>query len=84
MPRPPTFNPITKFTSTFAIQGRIEDHPLDVTDPDYEYAEVYEFDVSQVEPLLGRTLQRRQRSSGGEYAGTAINQAFIGTCTGAP
>ena len=56
--------PDDKLREYLAARG-IEDYPIDTTDPDYEYAEVHQFDVGQVEPLLAAPHRRRQRPPGG-------------------
>ncbi|NLN17282.1 MAG: 3-isopropylmalate dehydratase large subunit [Firmicutes bacterium] len=73
--------PDDKLREYLAARG-IEDYPIDTTDPDYEYAEVHQFDVGQVEPLLAAPHSVDNVHPVGDYAGTAIDQAFIGTCTG--
>ncbi|NMB16482.1 MAG: 3-isopropylmalate dehydratase large subunit [Firmicutes bacterium] len=73
--------PDGKVRAYLAERG-IKDYPVYTTDPDYEYAEVHEFDVGEVEPLLAAPHSVDNVHPVGDYAGKAVNQAFIGTCTG--
>jgi 3-isopropylmalate/(R)-2-methylmalate dehydratase large subunit len=51
-----------------------------VSDPDATYAQVYEFDVSDLVPQVVPPPERYHVHPVSEYAGTAVNRGFVGTC----
>jgi 3-isopropylmalate/(R)-2-methylmalate dehydratase large subunit len=50
-------------------------------DPDAHYAAEYRYDVSELEPLVACPDSPDNVKPVSEVAGTAVQQAFIGTCT---
>jgi 3-isopropylmalate/(R)-2-methylmalate dehydratase large subunit len=50
-------------------------------DPDAEYAAVYHYDVSALEPMIACPDSPDNVKPLSEVAGTPVQQAFIGTCT---
>ncbi|MBT8370263.1 MAG: 3-isopropylmalate dehydratase large subunit [Deltaproteobacteria bacterium] len=50
-------------------------------DPDAEYVEVIELDISRLEPLVTFGFKPENVRSVKEMEGTEINQVFIGSCT---
>jgi 3-isopropylmalate/(R)-2-methylmalate dehydratase large subunit len=50
-------------------------------DPEAEYARILEYDVSCLEPQVAKPHRVDNVASIGEVAGTAIQQAVLGTCT---
>lgn len=57
------------------------DFEVVLPDKDAEYAAVYEFDVSEIEPTVAIPHSPGNAKPVKEVEGTKINQAFIGTCT---
>ncbi len=51
------------------------------SDPDAEYEEVFDFDMSNLEPQVAKPHNVDNVTDVSEVEGTEINQAFIGTCT---
>lgn len=51
------------------------------SDPDAEYEEVYEIDISEVSPKVSRPDKIDDVVPIEEVAGTEINKVFVGTCT---
>jgi aconitate hydratase len=62
-------------------QGREKDWSELKADPDAEYAEVIELDLSEVEPLTARPHSPDNVVPVKELAGTKIHQACVGSCT---
>jgi len=64
------------------IEGRVksEYEPI-YPDPDAHYEKTYKFDVSELEPQVAAPHTVDNVYPVGEYEGTKINQALIGTCT---
>lgn len=52
------------------------------TDPGFQYAAEHTFDVTGMTPQIAAPHSVDNVSSIAKYAGTPINQAFLGTCTG--
>ncbi|MCL6473172.1 MAG: 3-isopropylmalate dehydratase large subunit [Firmicutes bacterium] len=52
-----------------------------VADPDATYEEVFEIDVSELEPTISCPHTVDNTKTVGEVAGTKIDQVLIGTCT---
>jgi len=52
-------------------------------DPDAEYLAVHEFDAAALEPQVAAPHSPANSGPVGDYAGTAIDQAYIGACVGA-
>lgn len=59
-------------------------HPYEIftSDPGYKYAAEHTFDVSALKPQAAAPHSVDNVSDIVEFAGTPINQAFLGTCTG--
>jgi homoaconitase/3-isopropylmalate dehydratase large subunit len=50
------------------------------SDPDAEYAKIYDYDLSDLEPQVVPPPKRWTVDPVGKFASVAINRAFIGTC----
>jgi len=62
--------------------GRAEREPVYVeSDPDAEYAEVFEWDASAIEPQVAAPSLPSNSRPVGEFEGTRIDQVVIGSCT---
>ncbi len=62
--------------------GRAEREPVYVeSDPDAEYAQVFEWDVSAIEPQVAAPSLPSNSKAVGEFKGTKIDQVVIGSCT---
>lgn len=60
------------------VKGDIE--PI-LPDPDAEYAEVFDFDLSALKPMVALPHNPSNGKFAEEVAGTKIQQAFLGSCT---
>ncbi len=58
------------------------DFTLDETDPGFAYSEDHHFDVTQLPPQLACPSNVDNVAGVEEVAGVAIDQAFVGSCTG--
>lgn len=69
---------------TFAyLKGKgITDYAVYETDPDYVYLAEHRFDVSSLEPQIAEPDSVDNVFPLSHSAGTKIDQAFLGTCTG--
>lgn len=64
------------------LKGRAtRDFTVVKNDPDAEFSEIYEVDVSQIEPMVACPHHQANSKPAREVAGTKINQAIVGTCT---
>lgn len=52
------------------------------TDPDYQYAADLTYDVSAFEPQVAAPFSVDNVSDLSKFAGTPVNQAYLGSCTG--
>lgn len=68
-------------TRAFLRQRGREDGLYAVSDPDAEYAAIYEFDVSQFEPFIAVPFLPENVKPVSEIAGLEIHQVVIGMCT---
>ena len=65
------------------VAGRkVEPFEIPETDPDFQYHEIYRFDIQGMPPQLAAPHSVDNVIPLGEAAGTKIHQAFIGSCTG--
>ncbi|MBQ6925646.1 MAG: aconitate hydratase, partial [Kiritimatiellae bacterium] len=64
-----------------AAQGREADWSPLAPDPDAEYDEVFEIDLSALEPLAAAPHSPGNVVSVASLAGTKVNQVMIGSCT---
>jgi len=63
-------------------EGRAERQPVYVeSDPDAEYAQVFEWDASAIEPQVAAPSLPSNSAAVGEFKGTKIDQVVIGSCT---
>ncbi len=63
------------------LQERADDFREIAPDPDAEYEEVIEIDLSAVEPLIAKPHNPDNVVSVGELAGLDVDQVCIGSCT---
>ncbi|OYT63227.1 3-isopropylmalate dehydratase large subunit [Methanosarcinales archaeon ex4484_138] len=68
-------------THTYLAGRASGEYTLVQADSDAEYVDEYEFDVSDLEPLVARPHSVDNTCVVGSVAGTPIDQVFIGTCT---
>ena len=62
--------------------GRAEREPVYVeSDPDADYAQVFEWDGSAIEPQVAAPPLPSNARAVGEFKGTTIDQVVIGSCT---
>jgi 3-isopropylmalate/(R)-2-methylmalate dehydratase large subunit len=65
------------------IDNRVDhDYTVYETDPDFEYDEIYEFDVSKLEQVTAAPHSIDNVINVKEAGDVKIDQVFIGTCTG--
>ncbi len=71
-----------EITLAFLKEKVKHDYEIFTTDPGYKYAAEHTFDVSRLKPQVAAPHSVDNVSDIGEFVGTKINQAFLGTCTG--
>jgi homoaconitate hydratase family protein len=59
-----------------------KDYTVYDTDPDYAYCAKHLFDVSQITPQVAAPFSVDNVAPVTAYAGTPVQQAYLGTCTG--
>ncbi|MDY3868293.1 MAG: 3-isopropylmalate dehydratase large subunit [Pyramidobacter sp.] len=69
-------------TFEFLKEKGITDYTVYETDPDYVYLAERQFDVSALEPQIAEPASVDNVFPLSHSAGTKIDQAFLGTCTG--
>lgn len=69
-------------TFDYLREKGVEHFETVTTDPDFVYAGQYNFDVSDLVPQVAAPHSVDNVFPLEEYAGTKINQAYLGTCTG--
>lgn len=69
-------------TMTFVRNRNISDYMVHYTDSDYIYAAEHTYDVTSLKPQVAAPYSVDNVYDLSEYAGTRIDQAFLGTCTG--
>ncbi len=52
-------------------------------DPDAQYAKTYEYDASEIEPVVAKPFSPENVSVARELSSTPLDKAYIGSCTGA-
>ncbi len=62
-------------------EAALKDYSKWIDDDDAEYEKVYEFDLSDLEPLCTINYKPDNVKKISEMAGTAVNQVYIGSCT---
>lgn len=62
-------------------EAALKDFSKWIDDDDAEYEKVYEFDLSDLEPLCTINYKPDNVKKISEMAGTAVNQVYIGSCT---
>src|SRR6266446_4375388 len=67
--------------SYFALSGREKDWQPLAADPDAEYDEQIELDLSALEPLVALPSSPDKVVPVGEVEGTALEQVMVGSCT---
>ncbi len=67
------------------IRERKPDAKFDmlVSDEDANYHEVYEYDVSKLEPIVAKPYSPANTATAREVSNVEIDKAYIGSCTGA-
>lgn len=62
-------------------EAALEDYSKWISDADAEYTDVYEFDVTELEPQVTFGFKPDQVKPVSEMEGTKIDQIYIGSCT---
>ncbi len=52
-------------------------------DPDAQYSKVYEYDASELEPIVAKPFSPENVTVARELSSTPLDKAYIGSCTGA-
>jgi len=68
-------------THTFLKGRAVEEYTPVYADSNAKYVSEYEYDISDLEPLIARPHSVDNTCVVGDVAGTSIDQVFIGTCT---
>ncbi len=74
------FEPDTTTAAWLRAMGRA-DYPLFTDDPDAEYEQQLSYDVSRLAPQVAAPHSVDNVGDISRYAGTAINELFLGACT---
>lgn len=64
-----------------SIEDAVKDFSTWISDADAVYEKVYEYDLSNLEPLSTFGYKPDQVKTVGEMAGTRVDQVYIGSCT---
>lgn len=64
-----------------SIEDAVKDFSSWISDADAVYEKVYEYDLSNLEPLSTFGYKPDQVKTVGEMAGTRVDQVYIGSCT---
>lgn len=65
------------------LKGKVNhDYEVFTTDPGYQYAAEHTFDVSELTAQIAAPHSVDNVKPVGEFIGTPVQQAFLGTCTG--
>ncbi len=71
-----------EITMEYLKEHGITDYTIYETDPDFVYDADLTFDVSEIRPQVAVPFSVDNVSDLADYAGTPINQAYLGSCTG--
>ncbi|MEO9310155.1 MAG: 3-isopropylmalate dehydratase large subunit [Nitrososphaera sp.] len=74
--------PDEKTFDYLAQRGATEYNPV-YDDKDAEYAKVYEYEGSELEPLVAKPYSPENVVPVGDVAGVPLDKSYIGSCTGA-
>ena len=80
---PPDVRTVDYVRSRQAVMDRHRDFPLPTSDPNAEYADTLDVDVSAIEPMVARPSLPSRSVPVSAVAGTRVDQVFIGSCTNA-
>lgn len=69
-------------TKQYLSQRGVTNYQIYTTDDDYQYSADLNFDISQINPQVAAPSDVDNVHDLDEYAGTHVNQAYIGSCTG--
>lgn len=69
-------------TKAFLAQKEIEAYPVIQSDPDFQFARSLRYDVTGLTPQLAVPHSVDNVSGIEAYVGLAVNQAYLGSCTG--
>ena len=75
------FMPVDKKTKDWLKKRTDKKYKIYAADKDAVYSLVKEYDVSKITPSVARPHTVDNYAAAAELKGTAINEAFIGTCT---
>lgn len=70
-------------TTMAYVKAKVKcDYEVVTTDPGYQYAEEFSFDVSNIKPQLAAPSSVDNVFDLDKFIGTPIDQAYLGSCTG--
>jgi homoaconitate hydratase family protein len=71
-----------EITEAYLAEHGITDYTVYRTDDDFQYAEDLAFDVTDIGPQVAAPFSVDNVSDLKQYAGTHVDQAYLGSCTG--
>lgn len=74
--------PDQKVFDYLAERGAVDYSPIH-GDKDASYAKVYEYEASELEPIVAKPYSPENIAPVGDVAGTPLDKSYIGSCTGA-
>lgn len=74
--------PDQKLFDYLAERGATNYSPV-YDDPDAEYSKVFEYEASELEPLVAKPFSPENVAAVGDVAGIELDKSYIGSCTGA-
>ncbi|WP_268541729.1 3-isopropylmalate dehydratase large subunit [Candidatus Nitrosotenuis cloacae] len=74
--------PDQKLFDYLAERGATNYSPV-YDDPDAEYSKVFEYEASELEPIVAKPFSPENIAPVGDVAGIELDKSYIGSCTGA-
>ena len=74
--------PDQKIKEYLADRGATDFTPI-IGDPDAEYAKVFEYEASEIEPIVAKPYSPENVVVARDASSISLNKAYIGSCTGA-
>jgi len=74
--------PDQKLFDYLAERGATNYSPV-YDDPDAEYSKVFEYEASELEPIVAKPFSPENVAAVGDVAGIELDKSYIGSCTGA-
>ncbi|MGI0002601.1 MAG: 3-isopropylmalate dehydratase large subunit [Nitrosopumilaceae archaeon] len=74
--------PDQKIRDYLAVRGVTKYHEV-CGDADAQYEKIYEYDASELEPIVAKPFSPENTAEARDLSTTALDKAYIGSCTGA-